>query len=244
MHEKPTQTEKQTPHVTETSAIATLTRLATRFGCAIEDVEDTVLAAASPPPPKARTRIFHLEQAVKRVEAERDSVLFTLSKLETEVATLQGEREAAALEQDRLAALEAPLQKAWPFITAADWMVMQQTVFRLREALAALRHVNLPDDALTPTVTSAQRESVNAQADMLKTATEKCLDTPNKTDTYHALYQLRRSHWPHVSEHEWNTLLQTCIVLSEQLDAHRDRINRLERRYADDIAALEKQTCS
>ena len=189
-------TEKQPEEVTEASALETLQRLATAFDCDIADVEATVLASKK----DTDFRIFDLGRDVKRLTAERDSVLFTLSKLEMEVAILQGEREAAAQEQDRLATLEAPLQTAWPFVTAVDWLMMQQTVLRLREALSACRHPNSDDDDVIHFLTSAQCESVKAHADMLKTKTERCLDTPNIRDTYHALYKLRQNNWPHVSE--------------------------------------------
>ena len=225
-------TEKQPTEVTEASALETLTRLATTFTCDIADVEETVVHLL--PPPTYRSQIFRLEEDVKRLTAERDSVLFTLSKLEMEVAILQGEREAAAQAQDKLATLEAPLQTVWPYVTAADWLMMQQTVLRLREALAACQHPN--SEYNNPSLTSAQRESVKAHADMLKSKTEKCLDTPNIRDTYHALHKLRQRHWPHVSEYEWRITLQLCKDFSADVDAHRARISRLERRLADEAA--------
>ena len=220
--------EKQPEAVTEATALETLTRLATAFDCAIEDVEVTVL--------DAKLQRFDLKRDVERLEAERDSVLFTLSKLEMEVALLHGEREAAAQEQDRLATLEAPLQTVWPFVTAADWLMMQQTVLRLREALSACRHPNSDDDDVIYFITSAQRESIEAHAAMLKTKTERCLDTPHIRDSYHALRQVRQSIWPSISEHTWQTTLQLCKDFSAEVDRHRARISRLERRLADEAA--------
>ena len=227
-------TEKQPEAVTEASALETLQRLATSFKCDIADVEETIVCLL--PPPTYRSQIFNLERDVERLTAERDSVLFTLSKLEMEVALLHGEREAAAQEQDRLATLEAPLQTVWPFVTAADWLMMQQTVLRLREALSACRHPNSDDDDNFERILSAQSETVKAHADMLKTKTERCLDTPHITDTYHALYQVRQDSWPYVTEHAWRTTLQLCKDFSAEVDRHRARISRLERRLADEAA--------
>lgn len=228
-------TEKQPEEVTEASALETLQRLATAFDCDIADVEATVLASKK----DTDFRIFDLGRDVKRLTAERDSVLFTLSKLEMEVAILQGEREAAAQAQDKLATLEAPLQTAWPFVTAADWLVMQQTVLRLREALAACQDPG--SDYHNARLTSAQQDTLNAQANMLKKETERCLNTPNIRDTYHALHEVRQSSWPHVSERDWYLTLQLCKKFSADVDAHRARISRLERRLADE-AAPELQT--
>ena len=236
--ETPTQTEPETAEDTAQAALETLMRLATAFNVDIADVEETVLERASPPP-NARVRIFNLEQDVKRVEAERDALLLTLSKLEMEVALLQGEREQAALEQARLATLEAPLQKAWPFVTAADWLAMQQTIFRLREALSALQPPHNSDSFPNnkKPVTEAQRASVKAQAALFQTKTETCLASPNMDNIYHTLYQVRQENWPYVSEEEWDKLLAYCNACVADLDAYKGRISRLEKHAAE----LEKE---
>lgn len=225
-------TEKQPEELTETTALATLTRLATALDCAIEDVEVTVLDVNLQRFDLKRD-VERLTRDVERLTAERDSVLLTLSKLEMEVAILQGEREAAAQEHDRLATLEAPLQTTWPFVTAADWLMMQQTVLRLREALSACRH---PNSTVSPaTLTAAQRESVKAQADMLKKESEKRLNTPKIRDTHYTLYQLRYKSCL-ISEQDWYLMLQLCRELDADVDRHRARISRLEKRLADEAA--------